>query len=290
MPDAGPADMGELDMDLPPSTLFGACQRDTQCPGVGARCRPPSEGWPNGYCTVPCTPPDTEPCLDADLFYNHCLTDDATGDSWCERRCLNGIDCARDGYTCVGQFPPMDQGMCVGVCLSDTDCSRGEVCNRDSGRCVTSSPTGAAIGGACTANEQCRSNDCITELSGAGNPTGFLGGYCAALCILPAGYNGNSFYAGTALPAGSCTTDAVCFPNSGFAEGDPGICLDECAVTTDCRPGLECTTDFQLSSGDTAHYTNGVCLPIDCETVDCPAGSTCRNYLSSGRRVYRCGS
>ncbi len=289
LPDMGPADMGEVDMDLPMSKLFAACQRDTQCPGVGAVCRHPVDGWPNGYCTVPCTPPDTEPCLDEDLYYNHCLTDSTTGNSWCERRCLNGIDCARDGYTCVGQFPPMDQGMCVGLCLTNADCGRGEVCNAESGRCVESLPTtGAAIGEACAANADCRSNDCILEVSG-GSPSGFVGGYCALLCILPAGYNGNTLYAGTSLPAGTCPSGGVCFPNGGFAEGDPGICLDECTAAGDCRPGLECKKDYALSSGDTAHFDNGVCLPIDCQTTDCPTGYTCQHFVSGGRTVYHCG-
>lgn len=290
VPDLGPPDMGEPDMDLPPSALFGECERDTQCPGVGARCRRPIDGWPNGYCTVPCVPPDTEPCLDADLFYNHCLTDEATGESWCERRCLNGIDCGRTEYTCVGQFPPMDQGMCIGICLSDADCGRGEVCNTGSGRCVASLPTsGAAIGAACADDAACLSNRCYPPVDAVGDATGFLGGYCMTTCILPAGYNGNSFYVGTSLPGGTCPADAICFPNPSFAEGDPGICLDECTAAGDCRAGFECTKDFRLSSGDTASYDNGVCLPISCDTAECPPGSACDNLDTRRQPLYRCG-
>lgn len=288
--DLGPADLGEIDMDLPPAALFAACERDTQCPGVGAVCRHPIDGWPNGYCTVPCVPPDNEPCLDTDLYYNHCLTDATTGDSWCERRCLNGLDCARDGYTCVGQFPPTDQGMCVGLCLSDGDCGRGEVCNVESGRCVLLLPTtGSAIGSPCAANADCRSNDCIQEVSAAGNPSGFVGGYCALLCILPPGYNANSLYAGSSLPPGTCPSGGICFPNGGFSEGDPGLCLDECSAAGDCRAGLECAKDFPLASGATAHFDNGVCLPIDCQVDTCPTGYSCQHFLSGGRQVYRCG-
>ena len=288
--DLGVADLGDVDMDLPPAQLFEACERDTQCPGVGAVCRHPIDGWPNGYCTVPCTPPDNEPCRDLDLYYNHCLTDSTTGLSWCEKRCLNGIDCARDGYTCVGQFPPMDQGMCVGICLSDADCGRGAVCDAASGRCVASvSTTGAALGGACAANADCHSNDCIEEVNAAGNPSGFVGGYCALLCILPTGYNTSSLFAGTALPQGSCPSGGICYPNGALTEGDPGICLDECSTATDCRPGLECVTQFPLSSGAVASFTNGVCLPIDCQVNDCPTGYACRSFVASGRTYYRCG-
>ncbi len=289
--DAGLPDLGEPDMDLAPSRLFGACERDSQCPGVGARCRRPSEGWPNGYCTVPCTPPDLEPCLDEDMYYNHCLTDGNTGESWCERRCLNGVDCARNGYTCVGQFPPMDQGMCVGLCLSDDDCSRGEVCDPDSGRCVGALPTtGGTIGARCGADGDCRSSSCITEVDSDGFPSGFVGGACVALCVLPAGYNQNSFYSEAALPRGTCPGGAICFPNRSFAEGDPGLCLDECGGPADCGPGLECAKDFPLASGDVARFDNGVCLPVDCQRDGCPSGYACQPIpVGGGRNIYRCG-
>ena len=287
-PDLGPPDLGEQDMDLPMSKKYGPCERDSQCPGVGARCRQPSEGWPNGYCTLPCVEPDEEPCLDDELFYHNCLPD-GTGAAWCERRCLNGIDCGRNGYTCVGQFPPAGAGMCIGVCLSDDDCSRGEVCSAESGRCVTSLPTtGGGIGAPCAANADCRSNECITEINAGGYPSGFPGGYCVTRCILPAGYNGNTYFSGPALPQGGCVGGAICIPSRSFAEGDPGICVDECDVPSDC-PLSDCVKDFPLASGDTATFTNGVCLPIDCAVDECPAGTTCRTFTpTGGRRTSSC--
>jgi hypothetical protein len=288
--DLGPPDLSEVDMELPPAQLYEPCDRDSQCPGFGAVCRRPADGWPNGYCTVPCTPPDNEPCRDLDLYYHHCLTDSTTGLSWCERRCINGLDCARDGYTCVGEYPPTAAGMCVGICLRDADCGRGEVCDSQSGRCVVSVPTtGAAIGEACAANADCRSNNCIEQVDSSGNPSGFVGGYCTLLCILPTGYNTSSFFAGTALPQATCPSGGICYPNGGFTEGDPGVCLDECSAAGDCRPGLECVKDFSLSSGGVASFSNGVCLPIDCQATACPTGYSCQSFAASGRTYYRCG-
>src|SRR5690606_33578722 len=66
--DAGPPDAGP---PLMPSELFGPCQEDWQCPGEGAICRRATDGWPGGYCTVPCE--DRTPC-DFNGVYHHCVT------------------------------------------------------------------------------------------------------------------------------------------------------------------------------------------------------------------------
>lgn len=258
---------------LPPSRLFGSCAEDTQCPGEGAVCRRDVAGYPKGYCTLPCD--DRTPC---DVFgsYHHCVQRDGESRRYCEQRCLNGIDCGRAGYTCAGELPPSG-GLCIGVCSSDAHCSDGHVCEPYSGRCYPEGmvPTGGALTGeACGSDDACRSGICIEQISN-GQPTGYLGGTCVSNCILPTGYNSSTFFGGTLLPRGDCVGEAICFPTTSLSEGDLGVCQQACRSAADCRPGLQCASSFNTSSGTPASFDNGVCMPIDCSRTACPSGSTC---------------
>lgn len=259
---------------LPPSRLFGPCIEDSQCRGEGAVCRRDEDGYPRGYCTIPCD--DRTPC---DLFgsYHHCVQRVGETRRFCEQRCLNGIDCTREGYTCAGELPPSG-GLCLGVCSSDDQCSDGHTCEPYSGRCHPegSVPTaGALTGEPCDADDACLSGLCIEEVDEGGAPTGYLGGSCASNCILPRGYNSSSFFSDVLLPRGACVGAAVCFPTTSLSEGDLGVCQQECTSDDDCRPGLQCASSFNTSSGMPASFDNGVCLPIDCSTRACPSGASC---------------
>ncbi|MDQ3031401.1 MAG: hypothetical protein M3Y87_03220 [Myxococcota bacterium] len=270
-PDAGPTDDAYV---LQASRLFGSCVEDSQCPGEGAVCRRDDDGYPRGYCTIPCD--DRTPC---DLFgsYHHCVQRTGETRRYCEQRCLNGIDCGRPGYTCAGELPPSG-GLCLGVCSSDAHCSAGHVCEPYSGQCYPegSVPTaGALTGEPCGSGAACLSGLCIEEVDDDGAPTGYLGGTCVSNCILPSGYNTSTFFGGTMLPRGDCVGNAVCFPTSSLSEGDLGVCQQACAGDGDCRPGLQCASSFNTSSGRPASFDNGVCLPIDCSRAACPSGSRC---------------
>lgn len=279
-PDAGaPIDAQTLE----PSELFGECEVDAQCPGEGAICRHDDDGYPRGYCTVPCD--DRTPC-DAFGAYHHCTQLEGQDRRYCEQRCLNGLDCGRSGYTCEGELPPSG-GVCVGVCSTDAHCSEGFACEPYSGRCYPTGmvPTaGAVTGEACDSDEACRSGACIEEVNEAGVPTGYLGGSCLSRCLLPTGWNSSSLFGGTVLPPGSCQGDAVCFPTSSYTEGDLGTCFPSCESDGDCRPGRECRRSFNTASGEVASFDNGICLPIDCSRDACPTGYRCV------RVTYRDGS
>ncbi|MDW8361112.1 MAG: hypothetical protein RMK74_01825 [Myxococcales bacterium] len=257
--DAG-VDAGH-DAGLPPSTIFGPCLDDSQCPGEGAFCRKPQDGYPQGQCTVPCAAPDRTPCDDG-ITYHHCLRR-PEGD-FCEYRCLNGLDCGRRGYTCAGvDEVAAGSGFCIGVCASDDECGGGAQCNVWSGRCMAAGtvPTeGGRHGEPCRGDADCLSQLCIEQRAMAPR---WLGGYCVGPCILPAGYNTNTLFAGERLPRATCPEGNVCFVNGTFAEGDLGVCLRECAVDEDCRSsdGYVCVRSFRLPGG-TARYENGVCVPI----------------------------
>ena len=270
--DDAPVDMG--DASVPPqSELFGPCTEDSQCPGEGAICRRDLDGYPRGYCTVPCE--DRTPC-DAYGSYHHCVQREGETQSYCEQRCRNGLDCGRSAYTCAGELPPSG-GLCIGVCSDDSQCSEGLVCDHYSATCVVpgTEPTGAVTGEPCGSEDVCRSGECITETRD-GVPSGWVGGSCIGNCILPAGYSSNFFYSGTVLPRGGCAGETdVCFPNASLSEGDLGLCLQGCTSAADCRPGYDCRKAFQTVGGS-ASFDNGVCLPIDCSRAACPDGYTCR--------------
>jgi len=284
--DAGGDDAGA---GLEPSTLFGECEVDSQCPGEGAICRLAVDGYPRGFCTVPCE--DRTPC-DIDGVYHHCATREGEDQSYCERRCLNGLDCRRPEYTCAGELPPSG-GFCIGVCSSDEDCGGDAVCDPYTAVCADSVvEVGAVTGEPCADSDACRSGQCQPEEDAAGLPTGWVGGYCLSTCILPRGYNPNSFYDGDAFPNGGCPGTAVCLPAdfANTAMRDLGRCYSECVEDTDCRGGYTCLKEFALSSGGTSVYSNGICVPHDCATEGCPDGYTCQTVERPGQMpVRRCG-
>lgn len=262
--DAGPA--------VEPSPLFGECASDAQCEGEGAICRTSADGFPGGYCTVPCS--DRTPCDDG-FVYNHCLSRGDEEQSYCELRCLNGLDCGRDGWTCLVQFAD-DSGACIPVCQNDDQCGDGAVCNTYTGECTTDAipDTGAVTGEPCADNDSCRSGLCVPEINTQGQPTGWVGGYCISNCILPPGYNTNTFFEGDELPNAGCPGDAVCVPRSfgAASQRDLGSCYDQCTDAGQCRDGYTCLSTFL---GGMASYPNGICVPIDCTGTACPTGYEC---------------
>ena len=273
--DGGGGDGGTDAGDLEPSQLFGECEVDSQCPGEGAFCRAASEGYPGGFCTIACE--DRTPC-DAREVYHHCLALDPDDEqSYCERRCINGLDCGRSAYTCL-QPGAANGGVCIGVCSSDDDCGGASVCDPYTAVCADSvTETGAITGEPCADMDACRSGQCIPEVNDGGDPTGWVGGYCVSNCILPPGYNNNDFFAGDAFPNGGCPGDAVCLPAdfSQTAQRDLGRCYAQCDGDGDCRGGYVCLKEIGLASGGVSTYSNGLCVPGNCETDGCPSGYTC---------------
>lgn len=282
IPDGGPPP----DAYVPPfaEVLFAPCETDAQCEvlGEGAFCRLSTLGPAGGYCTRPCE--DRTPC-DAFGAHHHCLTFEGEDQAICVPACRNGADCPRAGYTCFGEVPPSGDGYCASVCRSDAECGGGAVCNLDSGLCQAPPlPTLAPFNAECGSDADCNSDFCVEEVDAAGTPSGWVLGGCLAPCILPAGFNTDTFYSGDTLPTAGCPGGGTCIPANGDAEGDLGSCYPSCTADADCREGYAC-----LSTISDHTFTSGICVPRDCRGVGCPAGRRCVNVtLASGAVTGRC--
>jgi hypothetical protein len=224
----------------------------------------------------------------------------------CYRICQNGMDCEREGYTCLtlnrGTF--QEVSLCIGVC-TDATCTDGTVCDHDTGRCRpmgSPPPPGRALGESCVPNNRagatpdqlCRSGLCNpesqTSAAGVTTYTGFNGGQCTGRCILPPGFNPGSFWPEAEFPRSNCPTGGICLPSASSARGDLGTCLDECRTDSDCRTasGYFCRRQITLSSGMTRTWMNGFCTPLDCAVAGrmCPMGLMC-NVVTSATGARR---
>lgn len=265
----------------PPSTLYGPCETDAQCPGEGAICRRAADGYPMGYCTVPCT--DRGPCEDEFGAQNNlCVQLAGATQRYCEQSCINGNDCRDESYSCFGADASADpdvRGICAPVCQRDEQCGAGAICVRETGRCAAAGtvPEGAPNGSPCNTNDMCASGFCIPEVGRtSGQPTSYTEGYCVSNCVLPPGFNTNNFYAGSELPVGgSCPDGLICMPiNGSVARRDLGLCLNACYEDADCRDEhYFCKRSWGFRSN--TMFENGACSPRDCRTAPCPSGHRC---------------
>lgn len=248
-------DEGGDSQPLEASRLFGPCVEDDQCPGDAAVCLTSAEfGYAGGVCTVPCE--DRTPCDDG-FGYHFCDPLDGLEGNFCQQRCINGVDCGRDRFTCAAP-DGADAGVCTSICLTDADCGSGARCEPFSGQCVADDepPLESAVTGEpCVDPDDCRSDVCLDEAVRA-----FPSGYCVADCILPPGYNSSNFYAGDTLPTGDCAGDAICIPALGTStRGNVGMCFSACESDGDCRTNYWCRRTF--TDVQSAGFTNGVCWP-----------------------------
>ncbi len=163
----------------------------------------------------------------------------AIGSNVCSLTCSPNLDLQCNGsQVCDDLFSTPAQCIFGSLCRGDLDCSNGYLCDPQSGRCRTSSPTGAAIGAACTGNATCASGLC--EPSAQGYPNG----YCTSLCRI------------FADSSDTCPTGAICTNVSGTGIGATGLCFDLCDTAQpvkfdSCRPGYTCnpfTADSRFGS------------------------------------------
>jgi len=190
-------------------------------------------GPAGGMCTLACT--STADCTavapGADCFNFgtmaapklYCLdgctqggTDAATAASKCQ---------GRGDFACVDlSSSTVPDPFCIPLCRSDIECGTGLYCNKGSGLCSKTKPTGDPVGTACTpgADTDTCEGFCIrTSADGVMPVTGVCAEFCAGL--LDCMYDGDK-------PGGLCAGQ---FSNT-FGILDLGYCEPSCDSTCDC--------------------------------------------------------
>lgn len=302
-PDAGVTDMGvaadvsrtdvqDVQVDTGPvhvPQLFGDCQSDDDCV-TGDMCLLNTTGFPGGFCTHRATCHTGDDCnTDANPPGVIGLCRLVGAQMLCQRQCLNGFDCGRDGYTCIKASSTATSGYCAPSC-DVNNCGTGAVCNLWTSQCQAPPlpTTGTDDGLACTMSgtmSECRSHICILS-NNMGTFSGWNNGSCRSNCALGPGWSPGSLWSTEVFPQGNCPAGNICFPTSYLAEHDPGICLHECRADSDCRvsEGYRCQKTF--NRGRTPHtWMNGYCAPMDCLAagMTCPSGYMCETqYHVSG--------
>lgn len=289
--DASDATAGDVVMDATDvfvpwmSPLFGRCRMDADCP-EGSLCLRNTDGYPGGFCTRICTSDDDcNPGIEGVSG----VCQQVGNRRLCMRQCLNGFDCGREGYTCVGaQYGrnTIDPGVCQPSCDMN-NCGSDARCNFWTGRCepltAPSPPPGNDNGQPCSMSgmgSECRSSICIRATNTqTGAATGWNNGSCVSICSLPPGYSAGAFWPEEEFPRGNCPEGSICFPTESLAERDEGLCLRACRTDRDCRTseGYYCRRTFTRGMRPYT-WQNGVCLPVDClndRDHPCPSGYVC---------------
>ncbi|MEZ4339420.1 MAG: hypothetical protein R3B82_22585 [Sandaracinaceae bacterium] len=198
-------------------------------------------GWPDSYCVaLGCDPVAQTGCPGDGV----CI-DGADGQGVCLDGCTADGDC-RAGYDCrpADAADATSPTACVPGCDDSTVCGNdGFVCNPGTGQCNQVFDN-MNLGEPCTGGMDCAGGRCLSEADD---------GWPAGTCAFP-----GCRLSGTG-PAADCPTGSVCVDDG---TGDPtiGVCVDECTMPADCRPGYDCDA--------------GACRPA-CSDADCGAGRTC---------------
>jgi hypothetical protein len=147
-------------------------------------------------------------------------------------------------------------GACIPTCTNDAGCGNGRYCDLNTGLCVSTKPTGKAIGEACDATlkvSDCASGECAVF----DTPTGTIS-FCSGTCTL--GVTNNCGY----NPQTDAKRGAGCiepqFNDPGV--GDIGFCVQLCDTDSDCAQAASGWTCSALSAtGQQIFARTGECLP-----------------------------
>ncbi|MFO0572081.1 MAG: hypothetical protein U0263_41040 [Polyangiaceae bacterium] len=236
------------------------------------------EGPAKGYCSVECTSDeticdsfDTSPvCVSFEngkaYCFEGCDFGPTTLTSFSPNKCHGREEVAcRPFYDDQGVFSVPG---CFPQCNSDADCG-GLKCNPKTGLCGATTPTGKAIGEACTQTpDPCR-GACI-QLTGPSSKTTYMcmeG--CTAGATASCGWSGP----GTPAPAACLFAPTTVIENGGTGFGDLGSCAPMCNCNADCKnTALSCLgwTGANASALEQYYGKKGYCGFPDTGDVTLP--------------------
>ncbi|MBS1151458.1 MAG: Myxococcales trans domain protein, partial [Myxococcaceae bacterium] len=200
----------------------------------------------NGFCTRPCGFDGGSGCTVDSVCLNS-LQPYGENDAFCSPRCSSASQCRAPGYACYFINS-----------VSTTACWLNPIpiVGVDGG----SPDAGASfIGSACINAGQCTNPSnafCIQDVIPGLGASGFVGGYCSALCSSVACVSGSSCQSVTGFSSG--ITQQVCLRN----------CSGPRTGQANCRNGYVCE--------GTTGAAVGACLPRCNNTgATCPAGTGC---------------
>jgi hypothetical protein len=193
---------------------------------------------------------------------------------------VNSTPCATDN-DCTSE-QRCRRGACGPICLADTDCGSGQVCNSK---------------GVCAARPECSEDTDCAQLFTC------VGGRCS--CSQDAACAANeTCIQGTCTAQERCNEDSDCAGSGKRCEVSQGVCLPVCTLPTDCAPNLSPQVAFGLYScvqgtcmrrclndltcgGQGLICKSGLCGVADCKTLaDCPAGQYCTSATFGRCMVY----
>ena len=160
------------------------------------------------------------------------------------------------------------------ACSSDTDCSDGEVCSAETGKCEVSCTT---------AGEECdeEASEICSDVCPKSPSFCFVACHADGDCaegehcdMTFCGANG-----GLCVPNKGCTTDTEC-TNGQVCDATTSSCVDKCTADADCAAGTACnattghciafgaacTADTDCGTGNVC--TNGACEPAPSDACD----------------------
>jgi hypothetical protein len=217
------------------------CATDSDCSAIesDAACIPIELNDPTGFCLQPCVQGNPTSALD---------------------KCQG-----RPDFLCVDLAGDGSAPFCIPDCQSDSECGTGLFCNRRSGLCESTKPTGLPAGSAC--DPAATADPCLgicLQTSDTG-VTPVVGA-----CFDPCPVGTECLFAGTQA-GGVC--DLV--SSAGFGFLDPGLCDPGCSCDEDCAvPGEACrgwATDASSVQLKQDIGSDGICS-LSANSV--PAGST----------------